>query len=99
MPVVRSFHIFLFVITLLEPKFVIIDNSKVEDDIETIYGSLPLLVLFANFIPHRLEMSWRIINNCVDCGVFTMSHMETCMGGSLKEFKARFKHKSLAQDQ
>ncbi|CAH1416889.1 unnamed protein product [Lactuca virosa] len=38
LPVVRSFHIFLFVINLQHPEFVIIDNNKVDDHIDERYG-------------------------------------------------------------
>ena len=54
--------------------------------------------MFSHVMPHRLEMPWRTINNSIDCGVFTMRHMETYMGGSMNEFKAGFKNESSAQD-
>ncbi|CAH1414582.1 unnamed protein product [Lactuca virosa] len=41
LPVVRSFHIILFVINLQHPEFVIIDNSNVDDPIDVIYGQFP----------------------------------------------------------
>ncbi|CAH1425974.1 unnamed protein product [Lactuca virosa] len=113
LPVVRSFHIFLFVINLQHPEFVIIDNSKV-DDIDVKYGQLSHIIKtyildylrsqnhpkteMSHLMPHRLEMPWRTINNHIDCGVFTRRHMETYMGGSMNEFKVGFKNKSLAKD-
>nr|KAJ0228084.1 hypothetical protein LSAT_V11C100007160 [Lactuca sativa] len=115
LPVTHSFHIFLFVINLQHPEFVIIDNSKVDDPDGERYGQLPQIIkyyivdylksqnhpkaeMFSHVMPHRLEMPWRTINNNIDCGVFTMRHMETYMGGSMKEFKAGFKNESSAQD-
>nr|KAJ0209832.1 hypothetical protein LSAT_V11C400163580 [Lactuca sativa] len=58
----------------------------------------PKAEMFSHVMPHRLEMPWRKINNSTDCGVFTMRHMETYMGGSMNEFKAGFKNESSAQD-
>nr|KAJ0227372.1 hypothetical protein LSAT_V11C100031940 [Lactuca sativa] len=58
----------------------------------------PKAEMFSHVIPHRLEMPWRTINNSIDCGVFTMRHMETYMGGSMNEFKVGFKNESSAQD-
>nr|KAJ0192361.1 hypothetical protein LSAT_V11C800426010 [Lactuca sativa] len=113
LPVVRSFHIFLFVINLQCPEFVIIDNSKVDNHIDERYGQLPQIIyivdylksqnhpkteMFSHVMPYRLEMPWRTINNHIDCGVFTMRHMETYMGGSMNEFKVGFKNESSAQD-
>nr|KAJ0218106.1 hypothetical protein LSAT_V11C300150680 [Lactuca sativa] len=112
---IRSFHIFLFVINLQHPEFVIIDNNKVDDHIDDRYGQLPQIIkeyivdylksqnhpkveMFSHVMPHRLEMPWRTINNHIDCGVFTMRHMETHMGGSMNEFKVGFKNESSAQD-
>nr|KAJ0184851.1 hypothetical protein LSAT_V11C900484990 [Lactuca sativa] len=100
LPVVRSFHIFLFVINLQHPEFVIIDNSKVDDHIDVNMVNCPnhQTEMFSHVMPHRLEMPWRTINNHIDCGVFTMRHMETYMSGSMNEFKVGFKNKSPAQD-
>ncbi|CAI9302230.1 unnamed protein product [Lactuca saligna] len=115
LPIIRSFHIFLFVINLQQPEFVIVDNSKVDDPDGERYGQLPQIIkeyivdylksqnhpkaeMFSHVMPHRLEMPWRTINNSIDCGVFTMRHMETYMGGSMNEFKAGFKNESSAQD-
>ncbi|CAI9296535.1 unnamed protein product [Lactuca saligna] len=115
LPIIRSFHIFLFVINLQQPEFVIVDNSKVDDPDGERYGQLPQIIkeyivdylkshnhpkaeMFSHVMPHRLEMPWRTINNNIDCGVFTMRHMETYMGGSMNEFKAGFKNESSAQD-
>ncbi|CAI9297561.1 unnamed protein product [Lactuca saligna] len=58
----------------------------------------PKAEMFSHVMPHRLEMPWRTINNNIDCGVFTMRHMETYMGGSMNEFKVGFKNESSAQD-
>ncbi|CAI9284312.1 unnamed protein product [Lactuca saligna] len=43
LPVIRSFHIFLFVINLQHLEFVIIDNNKV-DHIDERYGRLPQII-------------------------------------------------------
>nr|KAJ0218872.1 hypothetical protein LSAT_V11C300124030 [Lactuca sativa] len=58
----------------------------------------PKAEMFSHVMPHRLEMPWRKINNSIDCGVFTMRHMETYMGGGMNEFKDGFKNESSAQD-
>nr|KAJ0218877.1 hypothetical protein LSAT_V11C300140660 [Lactuca sativa] len=58
----------------------------------------PKAEMFSHVMPHRLEMPWRTINKHIDCGVFTMRHMETYMGGSMNEFKVGFKNESSAQD-
>ena len=47
---------------------------------------------------YRLPMPWRTLSNQVDCGVFTMRHMETFMGCEPGEFKSGFKNESAAQD-
>ncbi|CAI9303599.1 unnamed protein product [Lactuca saligna] len=44
LPVIRSFYIFLFVINLQHPYFVIIDNNKVDDHIDERYGQLPQII-------------------------------------------------------
>ncbi|CAI9260113.1 unnamed protein product [Lactuca saligna] len=44
LPVTRSFHIFLFVINLQHPEFVIIDNNKVDDHNNERYGQLPQII-------------------------------------------------------
>ncbi|CAI9261236.1 unnamed protein product [Lactuca saligna] len=93
LPIIRSFHIFLFVINLQHPEFVIIDNSKVDDPDGETYAEM-----FSHVMPHRLEMPRRTINISLDCGVFTMRHMETYMGGSMNKFKVGFKKESSAQD-
>ncbi|CAI9304389.1 unnamed protein product [Lactuca saligna] len=114
LPIICSFHIFLFVINLQQPEFVIVEH-KVDDPDGERYGQLPQIIkeyivdylksqnhpkaeMFSHVMPHRLEMHWRTINNIIDCGVFTMRHMETYMGGSMNEFKAGFKNESSAQD-
>ncbi|CAI9297950.1 unnamed protein product [Lactuca saligna] len=113
--IVRSFHIFLFVINLQHPEFVIIDDNKVDDHLDERYGQLPQIIkkytvdylksqnhpktkIFSHMMSYRLEMPWRTINNHIDCGVFTMRHMETYMGGRMNEFKVMFKNESSAQD-
>ncbi|CAI9285833.1 unnamed protein product [Lactuca saligna] len=115
LPIIRSFHIFPFVINLQQPEFVIVDNSKVDDPDGERYGRLPQIIkeyivdylkshnhpkadMFSHVMPHRLEMSWKTINNSIHCGVFTMRHMETYMGGSMNEFKVGFKNEASAQD-
>ncbi|CAH1443341.1 unnamed protein product [Lactuca virosa] len=47
----------------------------------------PKTEMFSHVMSYRLEMLWRTINNHTDCGVFTMRHMETYMGGSMNELK------------
>ncbi|CAI9290907.1 unnamed protein product [Lactuca saligna] len=42
--VIRSFHIFLFVINLQHPEFVIVDNSKVDDPNDERYGQFPQII-------------------------------------------------------
>ncbi|KAF5765684.1 hypothetical protein HanXRQr2_Chr15g0706641 [Helianthus annuus] len=37
----------------------------------------PAIKELANSVIERKEMDWRTKNNDVDCGVFTMRHMET----------------------
>ncbi|CAI9276353.1 unnamed protein product [Lactuca saligna] len=44
LPVVRDFHIFLFVIDLQQPSFTIIDNIRQDDTHQVAYGVLPDLV-------------------------------------------------------
>ncbi|CAH1413746.1 unnamed protein product [Lactuca virosa] len=114
LPVVRDFHIFLFVIDLQQPSFTIIDNIRQDDTHQVAYGSLPDLVhsymtdymrsvqhhfyeTFANVPIQILQLPWETINNSTDCGVLTMRHMETFMGGNVKAFKAGFKPESVAQ--
>ncbi|CAH1415867.1 unnamed protein product [Lactuca virosa] len=50
-------------------------------------------------VPRQIpQLSWSTVNNSTDCGIFTMRHMETFMGGNIRDFKTRFKSESLAQD-
>ncbi|CAI9278963.1 unnamed protein product [Lactuca saligna] len=44
------------------------------------------------------QLSWSTVNNNTDCGIFTMRHMETFMGGNIRDFKTGCKSESLAQD-
>ncbi|KAL8205367.1 hypothetical protein R6Q57_008918, partial [Mikania cordata] len=37
--------------------------------------------------PTLLDIQWKTTKNGVDCGVFSMMHMETYMGGGLKKWK------------
>ncbi|KAI3700146.1 hypothetical protein L2E82_44764 [Cichorium intybus] len=50
-PVVRSFHIFLFVFDLRQPAFMILDNIKRDDTSEDRYSSLPS-VFFEYFVEY-----------------------------------------------
>ncbi|KAI3764683.1 hypothetical protein L2E82_14694 [Cichorium intybus] len=45
LPVVRGFHIFLFVIDIKNPEFVVVDNSKADQEFVERYGRLPDIVL------------------------------------------------------
>ncbi|CAH1453776.1 unnamed protein product [Lactuca virosa] len=38
-----------------------------------------------------LQLSWSTVNNSTDYGIFTMRHMETFMGGNIRDFKTGFK--------
>lgn len=38
----------------------------------------------------RLKMDWRTKNNAIDCGLFTMRHMETFMGEQAADWKCGF---------
>nr|KAJ0217962.1 hypothetical protein LSAT_V11C300128430 [Lactuca sativa] len=50
LPVVRDFHIFLFVIDLQQPSFTIIDNIRQDDTHQVAYGVLPDLVVDFNLL-------------------------------------------------
>ncbi|KAI3791763.1 hypothetical protein L2E82_05626 [Cichorium intybus] len=43
-PVVRSFHIYLFVIDIRRPSFLILDNIMHDDTLEALYSSLPYVI-------------------------------------------------------
>lgn len=45
----------------------------------------------------RLKMPWRNEENKVDCGVYTMRHMETYMGQKVKDLKIGLKKNSTKQ--
>lgn len=48
---------------------------------------LPLkAAIVRNFPAKRLQMSWRDTMNTKDCGVFTMRHMESYVGQSVKNW-------------
>ncbi|KAI3752368.1 hypothetical protein L2E82_24358 [Cichorium intybus] len=47
-PVVRSFHIFLFVIDLRQPAFMILDNIKHDGTSDDRYSSLPSVFVSPN---------------------------------------------------
>ncbi|KAL8265359.1 hypothetical protein R6Q59_023489 [Mikania micrantha] len=40
-----------------------------------------------NLTPTLLDLPWKTTKNAVDCGVFSMRHMKTYMGGGLKKWK------------
>ncbi|KAL8244170.1 hypothetical protein R6Q59_010428 [Mikania micrantha] len=44
-----------------------------------------------------LDLSWKTTKNGVDCGVFSMRHMETYMGGGLKKWKTGLNQESESQ--
>lgn len=53
--------------------------------------------LFRDATIERLKMAWRNETNKVDCGVYTMRHMETYMGKRLKDWNPGFKSRSKNQ--
>ncbi|KAL8204344.1 hypothetical protein R6Q57_009967 [Mikania cordata] len=50
-----------------------------------------------NLTPTLLDLPWKTTKNGVDCGVFSMRHMETYMGGGLKKWKTGLNPESEAQ--
>nr|GMC46990.1 uncharacterized protein LOC109175178 [Ipomoea batatas] len=75
----------------LNKRFDILDNSSAESPKNEKYADVPTTLrtmqkskLVRGLTPARLGMSWRDNNNKVECGVFTMRHMETYMGKGTK---------------
>ncbi|KAL8210167.1 hypothetical protein R6Q57_006899 [Mikania cordata] len=50
-----------------------------------------------NLTPTLLDLPWKTTINGVDCGVFSMRHMETYMGGGLKRWKIGLNPESESQ--
>ncbi|CAI9264525.1 unnamed protein product [Lactuca saligna] len=110
LPIVREFRIFLVVLDFHQPAFWIIDNIKRDEDTHDTYGLLPDIIMsdylrsvhhlnaeaFSHAPKQIPQLSWSIVNNNSDCGIFTMHHMETFMGGNIRDFKTGFKSESLA---
>ena len=44
----------------------------------------------ARVTPTRMQMPWRDTNNTVDCGIYTMRHMETFTGQTYKTWDCGF---------
>ncbi|CAI9302703.1 unnamed protein product [Lactuca saligna] len=50
-------------------------------------------------VPRQIpQLSWSTVNTSTDCGTLTMRHMETFMGGNIRDFKTGFKLESLAHE-
>ncbi|KAL3651716.1 hypothetical protein CASFOL_004718 [Castilleja foliolosa] len=77
-PILHSGHFFVISFNVKNFKVEILDNSTAEDDepLTTKYGTVPSTLL-----------SWRDGQNFIDCGVFTMRHLETYRGQPLKNYK------------
>lgn len=45
----------------------------------------------------RLEMPWRDNTNKVDCGIFTMRHMETYFGNGLTDWESQLRKEDSKQ--
>ncbi|KAL8228645.1 hypothetical protein R6Q59_000552 [Mikania micrantha] len=48
--------------------------------------------------PILVDLSWKITNNGVDCGIFSMRHIETYMGGGVKKWKTGLLQECEAQN-
>ncbi|KAL8256197.1 hypothetical protein R6Q59_031264, partial [Mikania micrantha] len=48
--------------------------------------------------PILVDLPWKTTNNGVDCGIFSMRHMETYMGGGVKKWKTGLLQESKAQN-
>nr|GLL41967.1 uncharacterized protein LOC109175178 [Ipomoea trifida] len=99
-PIVHSHHYFVLTVNVKNKRFDILDNSSSDSPGNEKYGDVPttLKTMLAEYFhtkeaksnlvkaltPARLRMSWRDNSNKVDCGVFTMRHMETYMGKGTK---------------
>lgn len=47
-------------------------------------------------IPDRLVMDWQTKYNDIDCGIFTMHHMETYMGGGSDSWTTKIMQESVS---
>nr|GLL39972.1 uncharacterized protein LOC109162486 [Ipomoea trifida] len=96
-PIVHSQHYFVLTVNVKNKRFDILDNSSSDSPGNEKYGDKTMLAEYfhikeddakSNLVkvltPARLRMSWRDNSNKVDCGVFTMRHMETYMGKGTK---------------
>ncbi|KAI7742305.1 hypothetical protein M8C21_029632 [Ambrosia artemisiifolia] len=103
----------LFVQTnILTPKIEILDNSKLGDISKYEYIIVPLKDALCNYMmvndhpmtskivsknPVRVKMEWRTTKNKIDCGVFTMRHMETFMSTYKKKWVTDFQKEGPSQ--
>nr|KAJ0216759.1 hypothetical protein LSAT_V11C300127850 [Lactuca sativa] len=78
----------------MKPPIEILDNSAVEGEINHPRANA---ISKESIKPQRLEMSWRIVKNKVDCGVFAMRHMGTYMGQPLSKWKPGLHKESAVQ--
>nr|GMD81317.1 uncharacterized protein LOC109162486 [Ipomoea batatas] len=69
-PIVHSHHYFVLTVNVKNKRFDILDNSSSDSPENEKYGDVPTTL--------------RDNSNKVDCGVFTMRHMETYMGKGTK---------------
>ncbi|KAH6764367.1 hypothetical protein C2S51_015616 [Perilla frutescens var. frutescens] len=111
-PTLQSEHFYIIVIDTRRMVAEIIDNSNAmvgeQDDPLLKYEHFParlmtgLLKLTKEVTENiksmnHLKMLWRISTNSTDCGVFVMRHMETYMGGVVKNWKSGLRAKNQMQ--
>ncbi|CAI9286057.1 unnamed protein product [Lactuca saligna] len=95
LPIIRSFHIFLFVINLQQPEFVIVDNSKVDDPDGERYGQLPQIIkeYIVDYLKSqnhpKAEMFSHVMPHRLEMPWRTINNSIDCAG---------FKNESSAQD-
>ncbi|KAI7743162.1 hypothetical protein M8C21_006643 [Ambrosia artemisiifolia] len=112
MPIVSSKHIYVICFNMKTLKIEILDNSKLGDISKYEYIIVPLKEALCNYMmvndhpmtskmvskkPVRVQIEWRTTKNKIDCGVFTMRHMETSMSTYKKKWVTDFQKEGPSQ--
>ncbi|KAL8260347.1 hypothetical protein R6Q59_028300 [Mikania micrantha] len=58
----------------------------------------PSALKIHHLTPILVDLPWKTTKNGVDCGIFSMRHIDTCMGKGVRKWKTGLHQESEAQD-